>query len=1427
MEAGVSRGFTGPKVLRFGRNEGLVEVGEDGQIRRVTARLREDYPAQDRGGKGQAIRKKVKKAFGVPTDSGGHYLAWRFFQNDELHNLFPQDTNFNSGAFEDLEQEWATWTKLGYEVEIEIIPSPGNARPGEITVNYSVIDVSTGQEQVVLVSARSFVNAKEQTYSGTTDGQALSAREADGTTSLKGNEVAHTVGPDGVVNKVVALLRYLNPRFSKSMQAVGRALAAQRGAPRDADGKLLGETFFGAAGLAALLPPGTVIDPAEYARLEQEWIAHIQNGKQVVVEVTRPSTPGEPVEVTFTVTDLVPPPNQQALPPELPTFEDQIDKGPFGWFDPPSEGPPPPTAPSTPDGPPPPTTGPSDNAPTPSTDEDAQPPVDTTEHTPPRPRRERFLPGWVMVSHQSGQLLANPGLLAVDLQSVVDEGNGVYLITTADGDRFRLIKRVGPLAPGVQQEYSIQQGRISTVEVVLSDRLLTGEVAPALARVIAEAAAWLNGAVDEPHVFRPDSTPDVDAVQRLADHGDRAELQQLALDERLAQQNGDDRRAAIQAEIRALALAMGVVDGQQDPELLRSLLSADESAVLDRILGRGQSLDDDRVSRFSYFVKAIASSGTSAVVIGIAAAIFTANPLAGLGIAAPSMVNALVGSLSERYLDARKTAARKPAEDADRDQREFDYPGLPALLDGTDPVRPPRVTPSRATGWSDYLVRYATPSLSTLAVAGALTLFGIPALSPALIIVASGLARSLAERLFDSKKLGFRLLRTDAAERLRLSDPALFTNQVVGELADLRLRLDRLRAALEVRSPGTAESSAVTPVRPANPGAPPLKVTLTAQVIDNLSAFARWITMRPEPGVDIDPTELSQHVSAQVELLLNAFGPAMAGGLLGAFGDKHFVNREEAADDARKAWARTSQEAAQVAALAEVVEPRIRKLRQLVEQLEKLTGSPPDLAARAAERGLPVVPQGPQGPRPNGQARWRAYAIQVAAAALGSAGGAITLDLIFDMPDLSVLLTVTGAAGSLIGTPVARYLFRRAEILAAARNEQFTAALAVDQRRLLEQRAVSRYLTEQLAVRARQVEEQLSAPVRDQSRYTDHVRAALRQAELEVVPSGRPESEYDFDARAERVQALARIDHLAAEFDRLQALGAGPELLADARARLDFAIGLFDAISNEDGSRVLFPALAAVDPALGQRVVGGPVAQVRAGVEQAIRRLIAEPSGKPLLLERLIALEQLERAATAVEHHALHGTDESLAILQERLAEAYAEASRLWQEAGIPGGLMLPALSIAPGLDQVGGSVDIPVQTLPPTAPDGVLEWNHTTENGARSLFPPGMAPDSAALSELERTLVSLIELGYLIEVRIERVAAGTDGYGFTVRITDPGSNGPAVTEAYGPASAAELATLLNPETTGRHHAEEAPGRHSDDFEAWLRGRRPGGPTES
>ena len=80
-------------------------------------------------------------ARGVADDAGGHIIGHRFAQDQGIKNMFPQNANFNNGAFKKMENEWADWiTKKGGSVEVDLRLVGDAKRPGAVEIRYKLLD---------------------------------------------------------------------------------------------------------------------------------------------------------------------------------------------------------------------------------------------------------------------------------------------------------------------------------------------------------------------------------------------------------------------------------------------------------------------------------------------------------------------------------------------------------------------------------------------------------------------------------------------------------------------------------------------------------------------------------------------------------------------------------------------------------------------------------------------------------------------------------------------------------------------------------------------------------------------------------------------------------------------------------------------------------------------------------------------------------------------------------------------------------------------------------------------------------------------------------------------------------------------------------------------------------------------------------------
>lgn len=93
----------------------------------------------------QSTFRKDKALVGT-GDHVGHIFAYRFVNGHGAINMFPQDGNFNTGAYVKLENEWSDWLSAGMDIQISIRLLPeGVERPDQVVVDYAVTDPGSGE----------------------------------------------------------------------------------------------------------------------------------------------------------------------------------------------------------------------------------------------------------------------------------------------------------------------------------------------------------------------------------------------------------------------------------------------------------------------------------------------------------------------------------------------------------------------------------------------------------------------------------------------------------------------------------------------------------------------------------------------------------------------------------------------------------------------------------------------------------------------------------------------------------------------------------------------------------------------------------------------------------------------------------------------------------------------------------------------------------------------------------------------------------------------------------------------------------------------------------------------------------------------------------------------------------------------------------
>jgi hypothetical protein len=102
-------------------------------------------------------------ARGIPGDQGGHLVGYRFLPEQGGINQFPQQGNFNMGAFKVVENDYARYLNEGYRVDFE--HALGNFdsswRPSSLRVEFTVTNKSG---EVVDSFKQVFSNAQAQSY---------------------------------------------------------------------------------------------------------------------------------------------------------------------------------------------------------------------------------------------------------------------------------------------------------------------------------------------------------------------------------------------------------------------------------------------------------------------------------------------------------------------------------------------------------------------------------------------------------------------------------------------------------------------------------------------------------------------------------------------------------------------------------------------------------------------------------------------------------------------------------------------------------------------------------------------------------------------------------------------------------------------------------------------------------------------------------------------------------------------------------------------------------------------------------------------------------------------------------------------------------------------------------------------------------------
>ena len=150
-------------TAKVGENQVTWAVNGEGRGLEADAVLRQTFDGADRSGSETKLTHEVGQSGGRTNDDGGHIIAHRFMLDQGEKNMFPQNANFNRGAYKTMENEWAAWTKAGGEVHVDVrLEDFDGARPAEVQVHYEVKDPATGN--VIYAKSALFDNEAGQTF---------------------------------------------------------------------------------------------------------------------------------------------------------------------------------------------------------------------------------------------------------------------------------------------------------------------------------------------------------------------------------------------------------------------------------------------------------------------------------------------------------------------------------------------------------------------------------------------------------------------------------------------------------------------------------------------------------------------------------------------------------------------------------------------------------------------------------------------------------------------------------------------------------------------------------------------------------------------------------------------------------------------------------------------------------------------------------------------------------------------------------------------------------------------------------------------------------------------------------------------------------------------------------------------------------------
>jgi hypothetical protein len=157
-----AKGLT-TETAKVGRNEASWTLDAAGRPQHIEGTLRESGSHLERGKAELKAQDNVRTREGARADDdAGHVVGHRFMPGQGEKNMFPQNFNFNRGAYKTMENEWEAWTRKGGEVNFRTDLEGGVPnRPDRVIVDY---DVHNANGKLVYDNRVTFQNESGQDF---------------------------------------------------------------------------------------------------------------------------------------------------------------------------------------------------------------------------------------------------------------------------------------------------------------------------------------------------------------------------------------------------------------------------------------------------------------------------------------------------------------------------------------------------------------------------------------------------------------------------------------------------------------------------------------------------------------------------------------------------------------------------------------------------------------------------------------------------------------------------------------------------------------------------------------------------------------------------------------------------------------------------------------------------------------------------------------------------------------------------------------------------------------------------------------------------------------------------------------------------------------------------------------------------------------